>query len=69
MEADCWHHAIDLSQTTHLDFSAACALADLARGMASPHAARPFLFGPDTGPQVMQMLRICYPSAFAPEPS
>ena len=62
-------HSIDLSQTTHLDFSAACALADMARGMAGPHAATPFLFGPDTGMQVIQMLRICYPQAFAPEPS
>ena len=62
-------HSIDLSQTTHLDFSAACALADMARGMAGPHAATPFLFGPDTGMQVIQMLRICYPQAFAPDPS
>ena len=62
-------HSIDLSQTTHLDFSAACALADMARGMAGPHAATPFLFGPDTGTQVRQMLQICYPQAFAPEPS
>ena len=62
-------HSIDLSHTTHVDFSAACALADMARGMAGPHAATPFLFGPGTGTQVMQMLRICYPQAFAPEPS
>ena len=25
--------------------------------------------GPDTGTQVRQMLQICYPQAFAPEPS
>ena len=57
---------IDLSHTTHLDFTAACALADLARGMASPQAASPFRFGPNTSPQVTQILRICHPQAFPP---
>lgn len=62
-------HAIDLSRTTHLDFSAACALADLARGRAGTQAESPFHFGPGTGPQVRQMLQICYQRPFAPEPS
>ena len=60
---------IDLSHTTHLDFTAACALADLARGMASPQAASPFRFGPNTSPQVTQILRICHPQAFPPGPA
>ena len=60
---------IDLSETTHVDFSAACALADLARGMDSKggkEPGRPFGFGTATGLQVPQVLEICYPRAFTP---
>lgn len=50
---------VDLSATTHVDFTAACALADLARtnpGMLT------FVLGADTGTQVRQVLEVCCPS-------
>ena len=63
---------IDLSETTHIDFSAACALVDLARGMHSDgdkETVSPFDFSLATDPQVPQLLEICYPCAFAPAKS
>lgn len=58
--------SIDLSRTTHIDFSAACALADLARGMESEGPAHPFRLGPGTGAQVREMLETCHPQALLP---
>lgn len=60
---------IDLSQTRCLDFSAACALADLARGLQRQNAAQagsPFRFGGGTSAQVIDMLRVCCPKAMPP---
>jgi len=57
---------IDLSHTTHVDFSAACALADLARGLESEGVPNPFRLGAGTGPQVRQMLEVCHPRALEP---
>lgn len=49
---------LDLSATTHVDFTAACALADLTR---TSTVKRHFLLGSKTGTQVRQVLAFCCP--------
>jgi hypothetical protein len=49
---------LDLSATTRVDFTAACALADLTRIGTDK---RRFLLGSETGTQVRQVLAVCCP--------
>lgn len=50
---------VDLSATAYVDFTAACALADLAKNSA---CKLPFVMGSATGTQVRQVLAVCSPS-------